>query len=221
MIKLVVVDFDDTLCLTEEATFHIENEVAVELGYAPMTREAHKKNWGKNLAEAITERIPGVEVEKFLFRLEEVHMIHAASGKVDTVSEQNLQALDQIIDSGLKLGLLTARSFREAQHLLHQDHPLSKRIERFYHMDNSEFSKPDPRAFEKILRDFNVVPDETVYIGDAFGDAICANGAGVHFIAVMESGIRSKEDFKEYNVDYFAPTFVEAINAVLSGKIIT
>lgn len=217
MIKLVVIDFDDTLCLTEEATFHIENEVAIEMGYAPMTRETHRKNWGKNLAEAITERIPGVEVEKFLYRLEEVHMKHAASGKVDTVTEENLQALDRVINSGLKLGVLTARSFREAQHLLHQDHPLSKRVERFYHADNSDFTKPDPRAFEKILKDFGVRPDETVYIGDALGDVICAKGAGVNFVAVLESGIRNKKDFKDYQVDYFATTFVEAVNAILTG----
>jgi HAD superfamily hydrolase (TIGR01549 family) len=217
MIKLVVIDFDDTLCLTEEATFHIENEVAIEMGYAPMTRETHKKNLGKNLAEAITERIPGVEVEKFLYRLEEVHMKHAASGKVDTVTDENLQALDRVINSGLKLGVLTARSFREAQHLLHQDHPLSKRVERFYHTDNSDFTKPDPRAFEKILKDFGVRPDETVYIGDALGDAMCAKGAGVNFVAVLESGIRNKNDFKDFQVDYFATTFIEAVNAILTG----
>jgi phosphoglycolate phosphatase-like HAD superfamily hydrolase len=219
MIKLVVIDFDDTLCLTEEATFFIENEVAVEMGYTPMTREAHKKNWGKNLSEAIIERVPGVDVEKFLYRLEEVHMAHASQGKVDTITAENLKALDQIVSSGLKLGLLTARSFREAQHLLHQDHPLSKRVERFYHLDNSEFAKPDPRAFNQILKDFNVEADKTIYIGDAFGDAICANGAGVHFVAVLESGIRTKDDFKSFQVDYFATTFVEAVNAILTGII--
>ncbi len=37
MIKLILVDFDDTLCLSEKACFHVENEIAAELGFSPMT----------------------------------------------------------------------------------------------------------------------------------------------------------------------------------------
>lgn len=46
MIKAVIFDFDDTICLTEELCFHLENRIAQEMGYKPMTHEAHKKNWG-------------------------------------------------------------------------------------------------------------------------------------------------------------------------------
>lgn len=44
MIKLVIIDFDDTLCLTEKACFKMENYVAQKMGFAPINREAHIKN---------------------------------------------------------------------------------------------------------------------------------------------------------------------------------
>lgn len=73
MIKLVALDFDDTLAMTEEATFQMENETARRMGYPPMTREAHKKNWGKPLEEAIVERFPGINPEEFMRKLYEAH----------------------------------------------------------------------------------------------------------------------------------------------------
>jgi len=41
VIKAVVIDLDDTLCLTEEACFDMENEVLVKMGLKPMSRDIH------------------------------------------------------------------------------------------------------------------------------------------------------------------------------------
>jgi phosphoglycolate phosphatase-like HAD superfamily hydrolase len=40
MIRAVIVDVDDTLCLTEEASFALENEVLSRMGRPPMPRAA-------------------------------------------------------------------------------------------------------------------------------------------------------------------------------------
>jgi phosphoglycolate phosphatase-like HAD superfamily hydrolase len=53
---------------------------------------------------------------------------------------------------------------------------------------------------------------ECVYVGDAVTDAIAANGAGMHFIAVLESGLRQKEDFKKVRVDFFAKKFSDTVS---------
>lgn len=65
MIRAVVIDFDDTLCLTEEACFDLENEVLRRIGRKPQTRSIHKSTWGRPLFEAIKVRSPGVDVEEF------------------------------------------------------------------------------------------------------------------------------------------------------------
>src|SRR5690606_35757285 len=65
-IKLILLDFDDTLVMTEEACFRLENEIAHQLGLAPMSRQTHQQNWGKPIAQAIAERLPGVDVDAFI-----------------------------------------------------------------------------------------------------------------------------------------------------------
>ncbi len=216
MIKLVSIDFDDTLSMTEYACFILENKVAVEMGYKPMARSTHKKNWGIELSIAIRERIPGIDVEKFLKKLAITHKKAFMNGEIDSIPTHNIESLDRIIEKQLHTAILTSRSISEAAHLMHQTNPLTSRIRKFYYMENSDFLKPDPRVFEKILYEFEVMPEESVYVGDSPGDAISAKGAGLHFVAVLESGIRTKKDFEGLRVDYFATSFTEAANYILS-----
>lgn len=216
MIKLVIIDFDDTLCLTEEATFLIENETAKLLGFPPMTRDAHRKNWGKPLEQAITERIPGIDAAHFMEQVEVVHQQYVNEGKIDIVSQANLNFLDDLINSDKKLAILTSRSLQEVKHLLDKNHPLNSRLEKFYHKDNLEYLKPDPRVFDQVLRDFSLQANEAVYLGDSVGDASSAKNAGLHFIAVLESGLRTKDDFQSVPVDFFATTLTEAKSYILN-----
>lgn len=43
MIQAVVIDVDDTLCLTEAACFDLENEVLKRMGREPMPRAIHPR----------------------------------------------------------------------------------------------------------------------------------------------------------------------------------
>jgi phosphoglycolate phosphatase len=218
MIKLVILDFDDTLCLTEEACFQSENKVAMEMGFAPMSREVHKSNWGKPLAAAIVERVPGVDIREFMERVEKVMEEYSKEGKQDPITKENLHALDTLRKAGKKIAILTSRSFPEVRHLLHEAHPLSNRVEAFYHKDNSEYVKPDPRVFTQSLSHFKVLPEETVYVGDSVSDAIAAKGAGLYFISVLESELSTKEDFKGQEVDFFAQKFTDILPYILQDN---
>src|SRR5689334_15727273 len=136
MIKLVVLDFDDTFCLTEEACFDLENDIAKEMGFAPMTRALHKKNWGKPLEDAIKERVPGINAHEFMERVTKAIPEYIAQEKYDVISQKNLLALKSLRDAGRRLAILTSRTAGEARHLLHEKHPLNNHIEAFYHKDN-------------------------------------------------------------------------------------
>lgn len=214
MIKLVITDFDDVLSLTEEACFKIENHIAKKLGFPPMTRKNHQKNWGKPVKEAILERIPGIDPEAFMNTLKEDLPKFVQEGKIDVVSDENINALKKLKNDGKRLAILTNRSFHEIKHLLDESHHLSKWIEKIYHINNSRYLKPNPKVFDQILEDFNTKPHEAIYIGDSLGDAICAKGANIHFIALLESGLRTKEDFKSVHVDFFAQTFPEILSYI-------
>jgi HAD superfamily hydrolase (TIGR01549 family) len=214
MIKLVVIDFDDTLSLTEKAYFKVENHIAEKIESPPMTREAHQKNWGMPLKKAIVERIPGIDADTFMEIHSQVLPGFFERNEVDTISEKNIKTLKKLKEDGKYLVILTSRTFNEVKHLLNKNHHLNKYIEKIYHMDNMDFHKPDPRAFNQPLKDFLVTPEETVYIGDSLGDGISAKGAGIHFIALLESGLRTKKDFDSVSVDFFAKKFPDIIDYI-------
>lgn len=214
MIKLVLIDIDETLILSQRVVFPIENEVAVDMGFAPMTRETHLKSWGVPLREAIMERVPGVNPDEFMERLRAKIAPLVARNEFDVVPEETHKTLATLRASGKKLGILTSREAGEMEHLMDPKHELSKTIERFYHKDNSEFIKPDPRVFAKPLADFGVSPEEAIYIGDTVNDGICAKAAGLHFIALLEGGLRTKEAFAGVPVDYFANTFPDVLDYI-------
>lgn len=211
MIKAVLIDFDDTLCLTEEATYYIENTIAQEMGHPPMTREAHQKNWGVIMHKAIPERFPGIDVDMFLKKFEKALPGFLESKKLDVISDINYQTLQTIKKHGLKTAIVTSRDLWEVKHLLDENHELSSYIDAFYHKDNSLHHKPDPRVFIKPLQELDIKPHEAVYIGDTIGDAESAKGAGMHFIALLESGLKTKKDFDGHVVDFFAERFPDIL----------
>lgn len=216
MLKLVLLDFDDTLCLSEESCFHFENKIAQSMGFSPMSRTIHQITWGQNLKDAILERIPGIDNEEFMRRFEASVPQAIQDGLFDSVPERNLEVLDKLKQAEKKIAILTSRSLGEVEHLLHQKHPLHRRVDAFYHSDNVEHLKPDPRVFNNALYQFNVLPRECIYIGDSPSDAVAAKGADMHFIAVLESGLRTKEDFSQQEIDLYVDKFTDILPYILS-----
>lgn len=213
MIKLVLLDFDDTLCLSEESCFHFENDIAKTMGFAPMSRDIHRTTWGQHLQESIIERIPGIDANEFMQRFEKQVPQAIAQGRFDSVPKENLEILEKIKEEGKKIVIITSRSLIEVKAIMDSSHPLSSRIDKFYHRDNLDHMKPDPRVFNKALYEFDVMPIESVYVGDTLKDGFAAKNAGMDFIAVLESGLIPRYAFKNANiqVDYFAEKFTDIL----------
>jgi phosphoglycolate phosphatase-like HAD superfamily hydrolase len=217
MIKLVLLDFDDTICLSEESCFNFENEIAISMGLKPMDRTIHRITWGQNLKEAIKERIPGINAGEFMRRFDKMLPEAIKNGRMDAIPERNLAVLDKLKADGKKIAVVTSRSYIEVKPMISLDHPLGTRIDAFYHRDNSEHLKPDPRVFNKALYEFDVTPQETVYVGNALKDGFAAKGADLYFVAVLESELISKQDFANVNieVDAYADKFTDTLDFIL------
>lgn len=214
MIKALILDFDDTLCLTEEACFNLENLVLNKMNRDPMSRQIHKDTWGQPIYDAIQLRSPGIDVEEFFKLMPSVHNEFISKGHIDIVTDENLATLDRLIEAGIQLMILTSRTEVEVHHLLDPEHHLASRIASFYHKDNMKYHKPDPRAFEVIDQRSSLNPRECVYVGDSPSDAVSAKGAGLYFIATLESGLRTEDDFTGTPVDVFISKFTELDEAV-------
>lgn len=214
MIQAVIIDFDDTLCLTEAACFAMENATLAALGREAMPRDIHINTWGQPLFDAITIRSPGVDVVAFKETYQSVIAEYVGSGKLDSIPPENYEALDKLIVMGKTLFVLTSRTHSELEHMLEPDHLLASRIEAFYYKDNTQFHKPDPRVFDELLAAHNLAPQDCVYVGDSVSDAIASKRAGLHFIASLESGLRQQSDFEGEQVDGFIDYFPEVVTAV-------
>ncbi len=211
-IKLVVLDFDDTLCMNQAACYQLENRIAQKMGYPLIEEHIHKATWGMPLELAVEQRVPGVDKQEYLALLTEELPILANQNKVDFVKQENLAVLDTLKKMGKELAILTSRKEGELTHLMSVNHPLSSRIEKFYYHQDDSFNKPDKRVFLEILNDFNVSSKEALYIGDSLGDAACAKGAGLSFIATLESGLKNPTDFECYQVDAYIHQFSELLS---------
>lgn len=214
MIEAVVLDIDDTLCLTEAACFDMENTVLAKMRRSPMSREVHVRTWGKPLFEVIGERSPGINVDDFKEFYGPTIKEFTEAGKLDVIPQENYEALDRLIRMGKALFALTSRTHGELEHMLAPDHLLASRLTAFYYRDNMQFHKPDPRAFNELLAEHGFDPSSSVYVGDSVSDAEAAKGAGLHFIASLESGLRTKEDFAQHPVDLFVARFPDIVEAV-------
>lgn len=216
-IKAIINDVDGNLIMTEEPCWHLENEIFRQMGLPPMSREIHRQTWGIKLGEAVALRSNGrADVEQFWQLFPAAYQSYVDSGSLDAVSDENIAALEEIRQMQLIHMILTSRSAAEMVHLMDDNHRIAELVDAFYYKENMEFHKPDPRAFEHIERLHGLRPDQCVYVGDQPTDAAAAKGAGLHFIANLEEGLRSQVDFAQYPVDAFITKFTELPDAIRS-----
>ena len=214
MIKAVIVDVDDTLCLTEAASFDLENEVLARMGRPPMSRTVHLSTWGETLLDAMPHRSPGLDLGRFAELFPAAHREYLAAGRLDVIPPENLRALDELLAAGRTVLLLTSRAEAEVEHMLAPDHVLAGRVSAAYHLGNTRFPKPDPRAFDELLAETALTPGECVYVGDSPGDALAAGGAGIAFIACLQSGVRRLDEFDPRYVTAAIDAFPGLVAAV-------
>ncbi|WP_225853622.1 HAD-IA family hydrolase [Micromonospora sp. AMSO31t] len=214
MIRAVIVDVDDTLCLTQAASFALENEVLAELGRPPMPRHVHLSTWGEPLLDAMPTRSPGLDLPRFSALYRRALKRHIADGRLDVIPPENLRALDEFVRHGRAVFLLTSRTEDEVRHMLAADHVLAERVGGIYHAGNTRFRKPDPRAFDELLATTGIPPRHCVYVGDSPGDALAAGGAGLHFVGCLQSGVRKPADFDSRYVDAFIDAFSDIVGVV-------
>lgn len=85
-------------------------------------------------------------------------------------------SLQSLAQQDLKLAILSADSTAEVEAFI-ANHQLEDYFQLFMGLDG-EISKPDPRLFEQACADLQVLPEQTLMVGDTAADMIMAQAAG-------------------------------------------
>jgi phosphoglycolate phosphatase-like HAD superfamily hydrolase len=208
-IKAVIFDFDDTLVESRLAKWAQHKHVAKEFYNIELTDEDIKKHWGKPFHKLVGELYRNSDTPKKM--MEAVMSVREKEEFKKKVHKGSPELMNELLDRGLKLGILTATMKKYLLVNLSEHNFPIDRLTIIQAADDTEVHKPDPAVFEPLLKKFKeegIESSEIVYVGDSIDDLYSSKGAGVNFIAVT-TGMYSEEDFKKEGVEIIVKRVTE------------
>ena len=220
MLKLVIFDWDDVITRgSTEAYFKCYHEAISSLGVNLDPEEEKRRiltKWGsparEELRELLKERPKLLdEAEK---RYEEILMGNTFTDCLSLVSD-DIPAMLERLKEKYTLAIATGVNPRLLKEKIMPKFgvPLVfSQIESVYDVPDPEKGKPHPYMVEQILTKQGIKPAEAILIGDARGDVLMAQAAGVIPIVVL-TGHLKEEEAKNLGVYYIFPdvTHVEGL----------
>ena len=179
-IKGFIFDLDETLIDSKDSIIEYHRRLFEFLGIEYKKEHSY---WFYTLpAEEISNRLfPDDKLRerakefRYSFNPSDLfHMIKLKPGVPDI--------LQQLKENKYKIGLVTNRGISTRPLLKNKD--LTKYFDKIVPANEVPLNKPDPYPINYILDEWNILKEETVYIGDSEVDIECGNRAGVHTVTV-------------------------------------
>ncbi|ELY44024.1 HAD family hydrolase [Natronorubrum bangense] len=187
MPRAVVFDLDYTLAVPTQDRTTILQEAAATAGAPPLTREAYLEAHRRNLTRETREPIFADLLEG---RETDAEPAAVADAYRQTIAETleplpGVEAMLEDLKGEYRVGLLTNGPVRAQR-----DKLTTLGWERVFDAalvtGELEAGKPDHRAFDAIVGELDVAPDEAVYIGDEVeADIYGATNAGLEAVQVL------------------------------------
>lgn len=194
MFKTIIFDFDGTIADTWPKILELYNKYAAEFNLATLTRKEAEKIRGQSAFEIIKSfgisaiKIPGI-ANKIRNELNnsiiEVKIFDGIVKVFEVIKQRKLQ-----------LGLLTSNSQENVEKFLAFNKIV---IFDFIHSEKNLMGKSV--YLKKLISDFNLVKDQTIYIGDEVRDIDACRDNGIKIISVTW-GFNTKEILQKNNPDY-------------------
>lgn len=195
MYKACIFDLDGTLTDTLDSLTYSVNETMKEMNLKSITKEQCRMFVG-NGSKVLLEKTLEVSGDKNKTRIEEAMKIYDRIFKVNCTYkvvpyEGIRELLLNLKEKGIKLAVLSNKPDREVKSVV------SKVIgQGIFDISRGQLEgvprKPDPAAVFEIQKEFGVLKDEIVYIGDSDVDICTGHNAEVKTVGVSW-GFRSKE----------------------------
>ncbi|MFA9424770.1 HAD family hydrolase [Natronorubrum sp. A-ect3] len=187
MPRAVVFDLDYTLAVPTQDRTTILQEAAATAGAPPLTREAYLEAHRRNLTRETREPIFADLLEG---RETDADPAAVADAYRQTIAETleplpGVESMLEDLKGEYRVGLLTngpVRAQRDKLSTLGWERAFDAALV----TGELEAGKPDRRAFDAIVGELDVAPDEAVYIGDEVeADIYGATNAGLEAVQVL------------------------------------
>ena len=188
-IKLIVFDWDGTLMDSEAQIVACLHAAIADLGLEPMEDDTVKNVIGLGLREAIDALVPGRD-ERFQQTFVEHYRKYWFQSEASQLFEGVRDVLDTLAQQQLLLGVATGKARRGLQRVL-EETGLASCFHATRCSDEAR-SKPHPQMLLDIMAKLDVLPGETLMVGDTEYDMEMATNAGAAKIAVR-TGVHSEE----------------------------
>lgn len=196
MIKNVIFDFDGTVVDSFDEVIRLINSLSEKYGFKKISLSQTSKMRNQGIEEAI--KTLGINIFKLPFLLLEVRSLYKDSIK----NLKPFKGIDKLLkilkEKGLFLEIVTTNSEENTRKFLEKNN-----------IDFFNFIKGDVSFFGKDtvlleeMRVHDLLPEETIYIGDEIRDVEAAKSAELKVISVTW-GFNNKKILESYSPDFIA-----------------
>ena len=188
-IKFIVFDWDGTLMDSEAQIVACLHAAIADLELEPMDDDTAMNVIGLGLREAIDTLVPGRD-DRFHQAFVDAYRTHWFQSESSVLFAGAREVLDIIRQNEFLLGVATGKARRGLDRVLN-DTGLTSCFHATRCADEAP-SKPHPQMLLDLMEALEVLPEETIMVGDTEYDMEMATNAGVAKIAVR-SGVHSGE----------------------------
>lgn len=193
-IKLIVFDWDGTLMDSEVQIVACLRAAIADLGLGPMDDHTLRNVIGLGLREAIDTLVPGRD-ERFHQTFVDHYRKYWFQSEASLLFEGVPEVLDSLQQQHLLLGVATGKARHGLERVLAET-GLASCFHATRCADEAP-SKPHPQMLLDIMAKLNVLPAETLMVGDTEYDMEMATNAGAAKIAVR-TGVHSEERLQRH-----------------------
>ena len=213
--KLIIFDFDGTLCDTRKNIVIAFRATMERLGLPMRSEEACAATIGLTLFDGFRALYPEFDDAEAQHAVDTYRAIFAERRRelMPELFPKVRETLDTLYNNGYVLTIASSR-LSDSLMLFLREHRIDHYFSYVVGSDSVERHKPDAEPTLKTLRELGVEPTEAIVVGDMPVDVLMARNAAVRSVGVTW-GNASCEELAEAKADYIIDGIEELLPIVL------
>ena len=213
MEKVAIFDLDGTVLDTQEDIADCMNKTIELFGYKKRSYAEYKQVIGNDASNFMRKLLGDLPTEKLMEIWRSYEKVYDRYGIVKTKLFDGInEVLIALKERGYKLAILTNKPQITTEDV-YKKYLSRYEFDKVVGQSANVKCKPDKEAVLWILKDLNVLPENTYFVGDGETDVMVANNAELKGIAALW-GYRDREILEQYGAKIFAKSPLDLLNLI-------